>query len=87
MIRQSSIAPLVRKVLRPFDVVLIRIMSELLSKLYYDPKTGYVGARALYEKARELDPEVTFKIVKDWYASQTDIRRFQEQKKRFDGFK
>ncbi|GMF21503.1 unnamed protein product [Phytophthora lilii] len=62
-------------------------MAELLSKLYYNPKTGFVGAQALYEKARELDPKITFKNVKDWYSSQIDIQRFQEQKKRFDGFK
>ncbi|GMF14458.1 unnamed protein product [Phytophthora lilii] len=62
-------------------------MAELLSKLYYNPKTGFVGAQALYEKARELDPRIKFINVKDWYASQIDIQRFQEQKKRFDGFK
>lgn len=62
-------------------------MSELLSKLYYDPKTGFIGTQALYQKAKELDPKITLKMVKDWYASKADIQRFQEQKKRFDGFK
>ncbi|GMF28185.1 unnamed protein product [Phytophthora fragariaefolia] len=62
-------------------------MSELLSKLYYDPKTGFIDTQALYQKAKELDPKITLKIVKDWYSSQADIQRFQEQKKRFDGFK
>ncbi|EGZ30784.1 hypothetical protein PHYSODRAFT_473214 [Phytophthora sojae] len=33
------------------------------------------------------DPNITLKYVKDWYATQSDIQRFQEQKKRFDGFK
>ncbi|GMF43432.1 unnamed protein product [Phytophthora lilii] len=48
---------------------------------------GVQQGRALYQKAKELDFKITHKIVKDWYASQTDIQRFQEQKKRFDGFK
>ncbi|GMF18588.1 unnamed protein product [Phytophthora lilii] len=62
-------------------------MDEILTKLYYDPTTGYIGARALHEKARELDPKITLKLVKDWYATQSEIQRFQEQKQRFDGFK
>ncbi|GMF15433.1 unnamed protein product [Phytophthora lilii] len=32
-------------------------------------------------------PNITIKIVKEWYANQTDIQRFQDQKKRFDGLK
>ncbi|KAK1933556.1 Pol polyprotein [Phytophthora citrophthora] len=61
--------------------------QELLKKLYYDPKTVFIGTQALYQKAKELDPKITIKIVKEWYANQTDIQRFQDQKKRFDGFK
>ncbi|GMF35096.1 unnamed protein product [Phytophthora lilii] len=62
-------------------------MDTLLKKLYYNPKTGFIGAQALYQKAEELDPKITIKIVKEWYENQTDIQRFQDQKKRFDGFK
>ncbi|CEG41885.1 integrase core domain containing protein [Plasmopara halstedii] len=62
-------------------------MNALLNKLYHDPKTGFIGAQALYQKAQRLDPKITFKVVKDWYASQTDIQRYQDQKKRFNGFK
>ena len=62
-------------------------MSDFLKKLYYDPKTGYVAARYLYEKARELDPKLTLKIVKEWYATRPDIQRFQEQKRQYDGLK
>jgi hypothetical protein len=50
--------------------------QELLNKLYYDPKTGFIGTQALYQKAKELDPKITIKIVKEWYANQTDIQRF-----------
>ncbi|GMF27809.1 unnamed protein product [Phytophthora fragariaefolia] len=59
---------------------------RLLSKLYYDPKTGYVGAQALYQKAKQLEPKITMKIVKEWYSNQSNIQRFQEQKKRYDGY-
>ncbi|EGZ07880.1 hypothetical protein PHYSODRAFT_339779 [Phytophthora sojae] len=41
----------------------------------------------LYQKAKELEPKITMKIVKEWYSNQSDIQRFQEQKKRYDGFK
>ncbi|GMF66391.1 unnamed protein product [Phytophthora lilii] len=64
-----------------------RIKDALLKKLYYNPKTGFIGAQALYQKAKKLDPKITIKIVKEWYAKQTDIQRFQDRKKRFNGFK
>ncbi|GMF09433.1 unnamed protein product [Phytophthora lilii] len=63
------------------------LSRQVLSRLYYDPKTGYINAQALHEKARELDPKITLKNVKDCYATQSVIQRFQEQKQRFDGFK
>ncbi|GMF64760.1 unnamed protein product [Phytophthora lilii] len=56
-------------------------------RLYYDLKTGFIGAQALYHKAKELNPKITLKIVRYWYSSQTDIQRFQEQNKQFNGFK
>ncbi|GMF31615.1 unnamed protein product [Phytophthora lilii] len=42
-----------------FCLIKHSIMKQLLSKLYYDPKTGYINAQALHEKARELDPKIT----------------------------
>jgi len=62
-------------------------MDELLEKLYYNPKTGYIAAQKLFEKAREIEPSIKLKDVKAWYATQTDIQRFQEQKSRFTDFK
>ncbi|GMF25210.1 unnamed protein product [Phytophthora lilii] len=62
-------------------------MNELLNKLYYDPKTGFIGAQALYHKAKRLEPKITFKVVMDWYSIQTDIQQYQEQRKRFNGCK
>ncbi|POM58539.1 LOW QUALITY PROTEIN: Hypothetical protein PHPALM_36799 [Phytophthora palmivora] len=50
-------------------------------------KQAIVGAQALYHKAKVLNHKITYKNVKNWYHSQTDLQRFQEQKKRFDGIK
>lgn len=61
--------------------------SRLLEKLYYDPKTGYVGVQKLYQKAKAKDPSITLKAVKEWFSSQLDIQRYQEQPKRFIDFK
>lgn len=61
-------------------------MAELLNKLYYDPKTGYVGIQKLYEKARAIDGSISLKAVKDWFSNQVDIQRYQEQKSRFADF-
>ncbi|EGZ08941.1 hypothetical protein PHYSODRAFT_339348 [Phytophthora sojae] len=44
-----------------------------------------LSKETLYQKAKELEPKITMKIVKEWYSNQSDIQRFQEQKKRYDG--
>lgn len=51
-------------------------MEELLSTLYYDPRTGYVGVQKLFEKARAIDPSITLKAVREWFSNQTDVQRF-----------
>ncbi|GMF35480.1 unnamed protein product [Phytophthora lilii] len=84
---QMQLSLIVTKSLGYFCLVKHRIMEQLLSRLYYNPKTGYINAQALHEKARALDPKITLKNVKDWYATQSEIQSFQEQKQRFDGFK
>lgn len=61
-------------------------MAELLHKLYYDPKTGYVGIQKLYEKARAIDKSITVKAVKERFSNQVDIQRYQEQKPHFTDF-
>lgn len=30
-------------------------MDSLLTQLYYDPKTGFIGATKLYQKAKAID--------------------------------
>jgi len=62
-------------------------MEALLSKLYYDPKTGFISARKLYEKAKDLDSSIRLKDVKIWYLTQLEIQRFQDQRTTLPQFK
>lgn len=68
-------------------IVYYLTMDTFLKNLYYDPKTGYVSAQKLFEKARDIDPTITLKDVKEWYSNQIDIQRFQDQRSKFDQFK
>lgn len=61
--------------------------SNYLNKLYNDPQTGFIGQRALYDKAKLHDHTITLKQVRDFYKSQESIQKYQPQKKRFDEFK
>jgi len=45
-------------------------MEELLKKLYYDPATGFTSIKRLYERAKQQDPKITLKFVKEWLQSQ-----------------
>lgn len=62
-------------------------MDSLLNKLYYNPKTGFISVKKLYEKAKRINSSITLKQVRDWYAKQDDIQQHQEQRDRFDNFK
>jgi hypothetical protein len=62
-------------------------MDVLLSKLYHDPKTGYIGSNALYQKAKKIDRSIRLKDVKEWYGNQTDIQRYNGKATQFDDFK
>lgn len=54
--------------------------TNILSKLYYDPRSGFVGPSKLHQKARKVNPSITLKQVHEWYASKDDVSRFQEQR-------
>ena len=41
-------------------------MKELLTDLYYNPKTGFISRDKLYRRAKELDNNITLKIVKEF---------------------
>jgi hypothetical protein len=62
-------------------------IDSILKKLYYDPKTGYISAPRLYEKAKEIEASISLKKVKDWYSRQLDIQQFEEQRGPLDHFK
>jgi alpha-amylase/alpha-mannosidase (GH57 family) len=46
-------------------------MEQLLHNLYYDPETGYSSADKLYRKAKQQDPKITMKIVKEFINTQS----------------
>lgn len=62
-------------------------MTSLLKKLYYDPETGFISAKKLYQKAKQRDPSITLKQVREWYATQQDIQQFKHQKPTYPQFK
>ena len=41
---------------------------QLLNKLFNDPKTGFVGADKLLRRAKEQNPKITMKQVKEFLA-------------------
>ena len=61
--------------------------TSTLNKLYYNPKTGYISAQKLYEKAALVDSNIKLKDVKDWYKSQEEIQIHRRQASKFDDFK
>ena len=44
--------------------------NELLEKLYYNPRTGFIGATPLYHKAKEIDKNIKLKTVQEWLKKQ-----------------
>jgi hypothetical protein len=58
-----------------FKIKLLKEMNQpkidvILEKLYYSPKTGYIGIEALWNKARELQDDIKRKDVKQWMDQQ-----------------
>ncbi|GMF61177.1 unnamed protein product [Phytophthora fragariaefolia] len=62
-------------------------MDSLLKELYFDPKTGFIGADKLYRKAKAFDKNITKKNVSERYKSQQSIQQFSSRSKRFPLFK
>lgn len=44
--------------------------ENILQKLYYDPSSGYKSANTLYKNAKEQEPKITLKIVKEFVKKQ-----------------
>lgn len=55
---------------------------EELRKLYYDPKRGFLSADRLYEKAKEMDINVSRKQVKEFIKNQKVSQIFKPIKNR-----
>jgi hypothetical protein len=56
-------------------------MNDLLQKLYYDPKTGYTSKEKLYRKAKDIDNNITLKIVKEFLETQPTYQITKQIKK------
>ena len=54
---------------------------ELLQKIYYDPEHGFVSGAKLYKKAKEIDNNVTMKLVKEFLENQATHQITQQVKK------
>jgi hypothetical protein len=54
---------------------------EELAKIYYDPKTGFVNAKTLYQKAKETGLKIKYNDVKKWYDEQAVNQIFKKQQK------
>ena len=53
---------------------------QLLNKLFNDPKTGFVGADKLLRRAKEQNPKITMKQVKEFLAQNPINQVFQKPK-------
>jgi len=56
-------------------------MEELLTDLYYNPKTGFNSKDKLYRRAKELDDNITGKIVKEFLDRQATAQITKQVKK------
>ena len=56
-------------------------MEELLTDLYYNPKTGYSSKDKLYRRAKELDDNITLKIVQEFLDRQPTAQITKQTKR------
>ena len=52
--------------------------DALLSKLFNDPKTGFVGADKLLRRAKQTNPKITLKVVKEFLKQNSIHQVFQK---------
>jgi len=62
-------------------------MDEFLSKLYFSPKTGFIGADKLYRKAKAIDSSITKQKVAEWYKSNHHTQQFSTKNETHQEFK
>ena len=56
-------------------------MNEILKNIYYDVKTGFISKDKLYKKAREVDDNITLKIVQNFLDNQATYQITKQTKK------
>ena len=59
---------------------------ELLSELYFDPKSGYLSQTKLYTKAKAMDSKITRKLVKEFVENNTTEQLHKRINKKSSGF-
>ena len=52
--------------------------TQLLHKLFNDPKTGFTGAEKLLRRAKEFNPKITLKQVKEFLSLNPIHESFSE---------
>jgi Fe2+ or Zn2+ uptake regulation protein len=62
-------------------MVLTQQEERLLKNIYYDPKKGFTGAKALYEKVKERNQSISLKKVKLWLKNNDLQQTFKESKR------
>ena len=55
--------------------------SKLLDKLFNDPKTGFVGEKKLFHRARVYDPDIKRKEVKQYLKDNEIHQLFRKAQK------
>ena len=55
-------------------------MNEILKNIYYDVKTGFISKDKLYKKAREVDNNITLKIVQNFLDNQATYQITKQTK-------
>jgi hypothetical protein len=56
-------------------------MNEVIKNIYYDVKTGFISKDKLYKKAKEVDNNITLKIVQNFLDNQPTYQITKQTKK------
>jgi hypothetical protein len=74
---------LINYYLKNLSFLIYRMSSttDLLSKLFNDPKTGFVGADKLLRRAKQYNPKITLAQVKEFLKDNSIHQVFQKPTK------
>ena len=68
----------------PTDIIIfLRLVynGRTFKDLYYNPKTGYSSKDKLYRRAKELDDNITLKIIKEFLDRQPTAQITKQAKR------